>query len=201
MAVVSALDDIKGKGENLESSKGKGEEEGGGAQEQSDSSDSIAPEITVAFKSAASLRSSMIRPGPTVKLSRRLSVVSAHNTVPLPPPPSELCDCHGEASCPNRFASFSCGICVASFVPGPVRPYHSPNCHTHCCDDCLSETLSFMIRNGQVKQIQCPSCNYHLLPSEVARRINEGDLEKYHRFLLQKLLAASGNVHYCNNPG
>jgi hypothetical protein len=39
------------------------------------------------------------------------------------------------------------------------------------------------------------------MPSEVARRINAGDLEKYHRFLLEKLLAATQNVHRCNNPG
>ncbi len=69
------------------------------------------------------------------------------------------------------------------------------------CDDCLCDQLAYNIRNGQVKTVNCPSCNYHLLPSEVARRLQPVDQEKYHRFLLQKLLGATHNLHSCPNPG
>jgi len=121
----------------------------------------------------------------------------------LPPPPSATCDCHGvnETECPGALGEFYCGICSDYFKPGAIRKGHNANCHTYVCDLCLTDSLSFLVRNGQIKSISCPSCNYHLIPKEVMSRLESEDADKYNRFLTRKLLDHTNNLHSCGNPG
>lgn len=125
--------------------------------------------------------------------------------VQLPPRPSEVCECHGLLRCPHlsgiNAVERECGVCLQAYVPGGPRAFHGQNCQLFMCDACLQDQLSFMVSNGQVSRIVCPSCSYYLLPTTVARHLETQDCEKYHRFLLQKLLGHLPNVHECGNPG
>jgi hypothetical protein len=95
----------------------------------------------------------------------------------LPPPPAALCECHGLLTCANEeekvFSTFVCGICISDFSPSGVRRFHSSNCHTFCCDDCLQDSLKFEVNNGRVGHLNCPSCGFHLTTKEVARRLGK----------------------------
>jgi hypothetical protein len=180
-AVVSALEELARSGhaasiEDLVSSKGKGDYENikidltRAANDDNEVSDSEDVEEEPAIPPAP--------PAPSV--------------VSLPPPPSALCDCHGAIACPflsQQFSHFTCGICVDSFVPGKVRPYHSPNCHTNCCDDCLSETLSFSIRNGQVRLFVLGSCLF----SKARKKKKKKTGEEHQLSVVQLSLDAVGS--------
>ena len=120
------------------------------------------------------------------------------NVANMPLPPSALCDCHGEPQCPGW--EFTCSLCLDSFVPGPLRKYHASNCHSLCCETCLKDSLSFNIRNGNSKP-SCVSCGFHLTSQEVARRLDPEDVERYHRFLLRRVLQRNPKLHECKNPG
>ena len=119
----------------------------------------------------------------------------------LPPTPSDLCDCHGVPCgvCPGW--TFHCNICFDEFVPGSVRKYHAANCHTMVCDACVQDMLTMHVRNGEVRQLHCPSCGFHLTTLEVARHLEPEDVERYHRFLLRRALAHNPKLLECKNPG
>jgi hypothetical protein len=175
--------------EELVTSKGKGDVEESG---ESDSQSEPEPEALKEEEAAA-----VSSPASSEKEEEEEMVMQKV----MPPTPMQLCDCHGLPHAHCTGFSFRCSMCTDSFVPAAVRQFHSPNCHTNMCEDCLKDNLAFSIRNGEVKSIHCPSCGYHLLPAEVGRRVDPADLEKYHRFLLQKLLNISHNVRRCDNPG
>lgn len=94
-----------------------------------------------------------------------------------------------------------CSICCSNFVPGDGRKFHNANCHTYCCDDCVRDVLTHSVNNGQVSQINCPSCGVHLTTQEVARWLEPADCERFHRFLLKKMLTHFPNLQECGNPG
>lgn len=95
----------------------------------------------------------------------------------------------------------TCSVCMDDIVVTEKRAFHAQGCHLSLCDDCLADSLGFMISNGKVDGIRCPCCHYYILPREVNERCGPKEREQYHTFLLRKMLGSMNNVHECPNPG
>lgn len=122
--------------------------------------------------------------------------------VPLPPRPSELCECHGQPRAQCTRPATSCRVCFddIEWAANP-RPYHSPQCHLYLCEACLTDVIGNRINNGETDSLRCPHCSYYILAREVNERCGPKEVEQYHRFQLRKMLAKSHDLHACSSPG
>lgn len=113
---------------------------------------------------------------------------------PPPPPPPTV---------PTTTRSWAtCFICFEELpLTTPPRPGHSPDCHWQLCDACLHDQLGFHIRNADVSRLECPSCYFPIEFRQIEELCTPDVVVKYHRFLVERYVAAQPHVKRCGLPG
>ncbi|XP_018601527.1 E3 ubiquitin-protein ligase RNF14-like isoform X1 [Scleropages formosus] len=92
---------------------------------------------------------------------------------------------------------FSCGVCFSEKLGSDCMCFR--DCDHVYCRACLAEFIALRIRDGQVRDLQCPhhKCSATVTPSQVKQLLSEELFLRYDRLLLQSSLDKMTDITYC----